>query len=61
MELERGETKLSERQTADILTGEQESDIDREEEEVADSEQQASEGELSGNCCLNWCATSCVY
>ncbi|KAH8939828.1 hypothetical protein BDL97_15G057100 [Sphagnum fallax] len=47
VELERGETKLSERQTADILTGEQESDIDREEEEVADSEQQASEGELS--------------
>jgi alpha-1,4-galacturonosyltransferase len=37
---------LGERQTADILTGEQESDIDHE-EEVADSEQQASEGELS--------------
>lgn len=43
---------MGERQTADILTGEQESDIDHE-EEVADSEQQASEGELSGNCCLN--------
>jgi hypothetical protein len=52
---------LGERQTADILTGEQESDIDHDEEEVADSEQQASEGELSGKCCLNWCATSCVY
>jgi len=45
--LERGEAKLGERQIADILAGEQESDIDHEEEEVADSEQQASEGELS--------------
>jgi len=56
--VERGDAKMGNKnltliKAAGVQTGEQEPNVEQQEEGLANSEQQASEGELSGNCCIN--------
>lgn len=48
-----GNKNLTLIKAAGVQTGEQEPNVEQQEEGLANSEQQASEGELSGNCCIN--------
>ncbi len=56
--VERGDAKMGNKnltsiKAAGVQTGEREPNVEQQEGGLANSEQQASEGELSGNCCIN--------